>query len=304
MRKAFLLGLLLITMCGWKVEQTHPICRMLKSRLLMARKFLLLSFVIFVIANRSIAQSQANTLVLVPVFFAGPGALGSFWNSQLTILNNSDKPLTSIPYIYSCPIPEGCLGAVPAHASLAFTAGAPNCPACFPFSTGFFYNVRSDELPQAVFVLRIFDETQAVLDYGTEIPVVTAAAFRESELQLLDVPTDPNFRISLRVYALPGPVPSVRVRIFQEPPSIFGFPQPSSVLVAERSLSLVAPPQGPSATIHGPSIVVNNPLDAQSATNGSRYRLTVQSATLGVPVWALLTVTNNQTQRVAAIVPQ
>ena len=270
----------------------------------MARKFLLLALVTFAIATRSTAQSQGNILVLVPVFFAGPGALGSFWNSQLTILNNSDRFLTSIPYSFSCPIPEGCPSAIPAHASLAFTAGAPNCPACFPFSTGFFYNIRSDELPQALFVLRVFDQSQSTLDYGTEIPVVTAAAFRESELQFLDAPADPNFRLTLRIYALPGQVASVRIRSFQEPPSIFGSPQPASVLVSETVVALLAPPAGPSATIHGPSLVLDNPLEMQSATAGSRYRLTVQSATPGVPVWGLLTVTNNHTQRVAAILPQ
>ena len=270
----------------------------------MTRKSLLIALLTFAIARYGIAQSQDNTLVLVPVFFAGPGALGSFWNTQLTILNNSDKPLTSIPYSFLCPIPEGCPAAIPARASVAFAAGAPNCPACFPFSTGFFYNVRTNELPQAVFALRIFDQSQATADYGTEIPVVTASAFRESELQFLDVPADPNFRITLRVYALPGEAPSVRVRVFQEPQPVFGSPQPPSVLIAERVFALIAAATGPSATIHGPSLVVDNALGIQSGVSGNRYRLTVQSATPGVPVWALLTVTNNQTQRVAAIAPQ
>ena len=98
------------------------------------------------------------------------------WNTQLTILNNSDKPLTSIPYIYPCAIPEGCMGAIPAHASVAFAAGLPNCPECFKLSTGYFFNVRLDELPQAVFGLRVFDQSQAAADYGTVIPVVTSSA--------------------------------------------------------------------------------------------------------------------------------
>ena len=271
----------------------------------MARKLLILSLLsIALAADSAIAQFQSTTLVLVPVFFAGPGAFGSFWNTQLTILNNSDKPLTSIPYIYSCPIPEGCLSAIPAHASVAFTAGAPNCPACFPFSTGFFYDVRSDELPQFIFSLRIFDQRLATTDYGTEIPVVSAAAFREGELQFLDAPADPNFRTTLRVYSLPNQIASVRIRTFQEPPPTFGSPQGSSVLMNETVVTLVAPPNMPSATLHGPSIVVNNPLQGQSTSDGVRYRMTVQSLTAGVRIWALLTVTNNQTQRVAAIAPQ
>ena len=131
----------------------------------MSRAFLiLLLFVLTLTPASTVAQSQATTPVLIPVFFAGPGAFGSFWNTQLTILNNSVKPLTSIPYIYECPIPEGCLSAIPAHASVAFTAGAPNCPACFRFSTGFFYSIRSDELPQAILSLPPLDEAERVAE--------------------------------------------------------------------------------------------------------------------------------------------
>jgi hypothetical protein len=278
---------------------------MVKSPPIVSRKFLIILVVVLVTPASGIAQSPANTPVLIPVFFAGPGAFGSSWNTQLTILNNSDKPLTSIPYIYDCPIPEGCLSAIPAHASVAFTAGAPNCPTCFQFSTGFFYSVRPDELPQAILSLRIFDKSQLTADYGTEVPVVAATAFRETELQLLDVPTDPNFRTTLRIYSLPNQVPSVRIRSFQERPPIFGSPQSPSFLVAESFVSLVPPPNLPAgAIIHGPSIIVNNPLPAMTNNDGSRFRLTVQSVTPGVPIWGLLTITNNQTQRVAVIAPQ
>lgn len=271
----------------------------------MSRKFLIvLVFVLVLSPTSGIAQPQANTPVLIPVFFAGPGAFGSSWNTQLTVLNNSDKPLTSIPYVFECPIPEGCLSPIPAHASVAFTAGAPNCPACFQFSTGFFYSVRSDELSQAVLSLRIFDRSQTTADYGTEVPVVSAAAFHETELQFLDVPADPNFRSTLRIYSLPNQVPSVRIRSFQERPTIFGLPQSPSLLIAESFVSLVPPPDVPSATLHGPSIVINNPLAAQTNNDGSRYRITVESVTPGLPIWALLTVTNNQTQRVAVIAPK
>jgi len=263
----------------------------------MARKLLLLSILTLTIATQSIAQSQNTVLVLIPTFFAGPGALGSMWNTQLTILNNSDNALTSIPYIYPCPIPEGCLGPIPAHASVSFTA-LPG----FNVSTGFFYAVRSDELPQAVFSLRFFDQSQAAVDYGTEIPVVTAAAFRESELQFLDVPADPRFRITLRVYALPGVAPLVRVRAYEEPQQPFGAPQPPSALIGDREFALN--PAAAGALIHGPSLVVNDALGIQSTNTDKRYRLTVQSATHGVPIWALVTVTNNQTQRVSAITPQ
>src|SRR5436190_813625 len=263
----------------------------------MTRKILILSLLALAAASPTIAQSQNNVLVLVPVFFSGPGALGSQWNTQLTILNNSDNPLTSIPYLYPCPIPEGCLGAIPPHASIALRAVSAT-------STGFFYSVRADELPQTVFSLRVFDQSQATADYGTEIPVVTSSAFREDELQFLDVPADPNFRITLRVYALPGNAPMIRVRAFEEPQSQFGSPQSPSVLIAERVFALNPTTVPMSVTIQGPSLVINDALGIHSTNSDKRYRFTVQSTTPGVPIWALVTVTNNQTQRVTAIAPK
>ena len=272
----------------------------------MTRKLLILSLFSLSLASQSIAQTpQSNVLVLIPVFFAGPGALGSQWNTQLTILNNSDNPLTSIPYIYACSIPEGCLGFFPAHASVASVAGAPNCPACFRLSTGYFESVRSDEVPQAVFSLRVFDQSQATTDYGTEIPVVTSSAFREDELQFLDVPADPNFRITLRVYGLPGNAPMIRVRAFQEPQAVWGSPQSPSELIAERMFALNRASNTAGGVIQqGPSLVIDDALGIQSMSTDKRYRITVQSTTPGVPIWALVTVTNNQTQRVAAIAPK
>ena len=268
----------------------------------MARKLFLLSLSIVILAaNPAIAQTT-NVPVLIPVFYGGPGAFGSQWNTQLTVLNNSDAPVTSIPYFYFCPIPEGCMSPFPAHASVALLASGPNCLGCFQLSTGYFQTVRSDELPRAIFTLRIFDESQSTLDYGTQIPAVPATSFRETEFVFLDVPADSHFRTTLRIYALPNSLPTVRVRSYREPAPGFGAPQAASILISEQMVRL--DPAPPSGFLRGPSAVVSDPLPAISSSDGSRYRVSVQSSTPGQPIWALLTVTNNQTQRVSAVLPQ
>jgi hypothetical protein len=268
----------------------------------MARNLFALSLSIVILAPNLVIAQTTNVPVLIPVFYAGPGAFGSQWNTQLTILNNSDTALTSVPYIYQCPIPEGCMSPIPAHASIAFLAGAPNCPGCFQLSTGYFQNVRSDELLRAIFTLRIFDESQSALDYGTQIPVVPATSFRETELNFLDVPADNHFRTTLRIYALPNSLPTARVRSYREPAPGFSAPQAASILISDQTVRLDPPP--PSGFLRGPSVIVNDPVPAMTSTDGSRYRVTVQSSTPGQPVWALLTVTNNQTHRVSAVLPQ
>ena len=85
---------------------------------------------------------------------------------------------------------------------------------------------------------------------------------------------------------------------------MFGSPQSPSVLIAERIFALNPTPGMTGAIVHGPSVVINDALGIQSTSSDKRYRMTVQSTTPGVAIWALVTVTNNQTQRVAAIAPK
>ena len=246
----------------------------------------------------TLAWAQSDTVpVLVPVFFGGPGAFGSHWNTRLTIANTSDVPLGSIPYAYECPIPEGCLSPFPSHASIVW-----NATSTF-YVTGFFINMRQDEFPRVAFSLRVFDDSQSAIDHGTEIPVVPYTSFRESEIQLLDIPGDSRFRVAVRAYALPTQTPAIAVRTYRDPPPNWGGPQRPRVLISERIVFLQA---GISGALPRPSaVMISDPLGAStSEADGSRFRIGVQSQTPGVPIWAFATVTNNETQRVTVISPQ
>src|SRR5204862_7885764 len=54
--------------------------------------------------------AQERTLVLIPVFYNGPGAFGTEWHTGIVINNHSQDSLSSpgVTFAIICPIPEGC----------------------------------------------------------------------------------------------------------------------------------------------------------------------------------------------------
>jgi hypothetical protein len=109
------------------------------------------------------AQSD-RVPVLIPVFFSGPGAFGSHWNTILTVANNSDLTLSSIPYVYECGIPQGCFNQMQPHVSRVWNASFTS------YVTGFLINMPQDDVARVAFSLRVFDDHQAAIDHGTEMP--------------------------------------------------------------------------------------------------------------------------------------
>jgi hypothetical protein len=259
-----------------------------------------------------IATAQVATIpVLVPVFFAGPGAFGSQWGTELTVMNGSDDRLTSVPFIFACGS-HICFAGLTPHSAMTVSAHPMDG---IHRLTGYFINFRADELASAAFALRVFNRSNAALDEGERIPVVPATLFRESEIQLLNIPAeDPRFRVTLRVYALPGQIAAVSLRMFEDTAGIAGDLRPPSTLLSERLITLQAPPTPldhdtipgepptplPSSALVDLSLPAADPLP----DNGTHYYLSLKSETPGVPIWAMITVTNNETQRITVITPQ
>ena len=120
--------------------------------------------------------------------------------------------------------------------------------------------------------LRVADVTREATSHGTEIPVVRAGDFTTGAIALLGVPTDPRFRLTLRVYSLAstsGPV------------NIEGYGQ---VFLT------------PGRDLYEPSYAEVGDLPR------TLTRVVLQPS--GVPLWAFITVTNNETQQITTITPQ
>ena len=136
------------------------------------------------------------------------------------------------------------------------------------------------------FNLRVHDVTRSASNFGTEIPVVRDNDWTINKIVLVGVPTDPRFRNTLRIYGqnpfiakvTVGDRPPVRIplsttnSIFDVPYAALGdFPiGTGTVRVTIEAESLLGPSIGP----------------------------------IEEPMWAMITVTNNDTQLISTITPQ
>jgi IPT/TIG domain len=121
--------------------------------------------------------------------------------------------------------------------------------------------------------IRVADVSIAATSHGTEIPVVRAHEFTTGPIALLGVPSDPRFRVKLRIYSLAqtsGPVSIEGYgQVFLAPGQDQWQPSYAEIGDLPRTLTRVY--------IH---------------------------PTGSIPLWAFITVTNNETQQITTITPQ
>lgn len=122
--------------------------------------------------------------------------------------------------------------------------------------------------------LRVGDVSRSATSHGTEIPVVRMNDFTEGKIALLGVPRDPRFRITLRIYSLARPADPV-------PVTIEGLINPVFLV--------------PGADVFQPSYVEVRDLPR------TLTRVVIMPS--GLPLWAFITVTNNDTQQITTITP-
>lgn len=140
-----------------------------------------------------LAQNQANladyNVVLIPVFFFGPGAHGSQWETNVSVLGKSGGSLP-VPLFGSCTALDGDL-----------TDEIQSICEGFGSSSGLImYVPKSVDLAELYVSARARDLNRQASSAGTEIPIARETAFRTSEFFLLDIPSDTRFRANLRVY--------------------------------------------------------------------------------------------------------
>jgi hypothetical protein len=134
--------------------------------------------------------------------------------------------------------------------------------------------------------LRVFDVSRDADNYGTEMPVVHQREFSEEELTMLGVPSDSRFRNTLRIY-------NVRFLPMVVTMHIDGGEGVRIVVPAATSIfnpgvaSYTDFPQNV-----GPMTVT---LDQPAAQGDEEFR---------EPVWAFITVTNNDTQLITTVTPR
>lgn len=232
--------------------------------------------------------SEFEQILLPLVGDQSVGAFGSTWKTEVILHNAStdDIPLRGAncsPLILT-PCPLFHLPPLSTVTSTIFNA--PD------FEGAFLYVPRVHDSDVDV-LIRVQDTSRKAQTWGATLPIVRPIDFRRS-VRLNGVPTDTHFRSTLRIYGYSVSNDFVAVRIF-DPAS----PQP----LVETDLPLRV--WNPSDDRFPSYARLDFLSDAFHQIQGHEtVRVEIQSNTTPPkPIWAFLTVTNNDTQQVTVIAP-
>lgn len=219
--------------------------------------------------------------VLVPVYLFSSGAFGSQWVTDLTILNTGSFAFQPYRLAPQPSIPNG--KAVPLNFGQSRPAGA-------------LFFVPRENSATTSFGCVVRDVSRSSSDAGTEVHVARESDFHVGSLSLLNVPVDPAFRDTLRIYGVDSVNDVATVTI---------YPMDSTTAIASRQVSLISAQPcerfNPCASDE-PAYAQEDLLTLfPEAAGQSHLRIDVQS---GSRMYSLLTVTNNVTQHVTVITPQ
>ena len=218
--------------------------------------------------------------VLMPVSINGPGAFGTQWSTNFVLYKANDSALPR-------PIPVVCDPApcfVPPPRSL-FSLDFLNAP------EGLSLSIPRQAAKRVTFGLLARDLSRQQDALGTELPVVRETDLRDGVFSLMNVPVDPRFRVSLRLYGIDdvrgvvlrirpmdGPSNDIAVQIVNLRPASYGGGAATFGYVGDLLTQF-------------PQIAGKGPLHLEVDAIGAR-------------VWGFISVTNNQTQHVTVISPQ
>lgn len=221
-----------------------------------------------------------------------PGANGSLWKTDVTMLFRGDEYPTVHPF--PCGVPVTCLYPPPPlrrpfdahdHGYVGIT-GSPG---------GQFLHVRREDANEVAINARFYDESRLMQTAGTELPVVRVEKFRTGTLSLLNIPVAPEYRQTLRIYDGDGQRTTVRIRAYVQD-------ETAPRLDTTREL-VVAYPEEPTTTPLNPAYYEIPLAQLLPLENNKLLRLEIEPVTQGSRIWAFVSMTNNETHHVTLVTP-
>lgn len=262
----------------------------------------LFSLLILSLATAPMVVAQDNpadyTATLVPLVSHGlKGANGSVWDSELFVFNGSHLPLR-MPGFSDSPI-------LPIEPSLVIAPHTTERINLYPRDgvDGAFLYVPNTMVSTTKMSLRVRDTSQNATSLGDEVPVVRIDQ-AANELTIFDVPVDPKYRATLRIYGFtPSPM-DVGVTIYPE----IGVPALRHFDVTLNGIVTAVFDPFP---LH-PAYIALDPLgDAIRSSIVRRVRIEITNyagcCTPPLPVakiWAFVSLTNNETNQVTIVTPK
>ncbi len=263
------------------------------------RRYLLLLLVVaFPVTSATLASASYDRFLL-PVYFpfSVDGALGSRWISEVTLSNGGDQPVQVKGVGVGCPFdPCPDIPIQPGVTVPLFFRGLE-----INAVPGRFIDVQHDATAFAI-QLRIRDVSRENLSFGTELPVVHESRAVAGTLNVANIPLAPNYRQLLRIYDFSQTLGAgVRIRFFDVAPSSAQtwLDQPRDVLLREATVPFLVrlsdQPGYAQFSDFGPLI---------AASLHAMLRIQMEPLNPNSRIWALVTLTNNDTQQVTIVSPK
>ena len=247
-------------------------------------KSLVLGLVVAISCTHCLIAQTSESVVLIPIYSsASNGALGSRWQTHLTIRNDTPGAVLFTPLRCESP----CAG--PDSLAPQSTRMEDAIRPGLSFE-GRLIRFSTPTPAQIAFELRVNDMSRNAQSAGTEIPVVRENDLRTRVL-LLNIPTDERFRQSLRIYDLANGM-KIRLRIFAV--------DANEPLVDAR-LDLLQPPE---ATTTPAQIAVHGLTDQYPILRTvDALRVEIDASDSTQRLWAFVSITNNSSQEFTTISP-
>ncbi|HEV7427135.1 MAG TPA: IPT/TIG domain-containing protein [Thermoanaerobaculia bacterium] len=223
--------------------------------------------------------------VIIPIAYKPLAAnYGTRWVSEISVYNDSDDTVpidrevcSTIGLWFDC---SDGTRRVPPHASMRIEPWSSNGD--YPALQ---LHPPADHADRLHFTVRLRETSRDPDGPGTEIPVIRSRDFKKTKVLLSSIPINVHFRSTLRVYTRWY---SVTVRVKD---NVTGD------LLKEWSIPRFYPTDAdPFGTVTLPGL-----LEIPEIRSHERVRIEVEA---GDAVWALLTLTDNESQRVQIFTPQ
>ena len=273
------------------------------SRTLLSRPLVLVTLSTFLMPL-FVTAAPAYDRVLVPIYLTEPvaGANGSRWVTDFAVYNRGPESAQLLSCSPACPgdlredeevAPGETQTFLPERRQ---SSAVPGRVVYFaPLSDDGVHGAAAGDAENLTFALRVFDTSRSEMSAGTEIPVVRESSFRTSTTDLANIPVDPNFRVTLRLYEMNLDRADFLIMVYDH------------VRAKIHDYHLVrvttSAPQGELRFEPGYLILDKlRPFDTASGSS-SRVRIVIEPLSRGSAFWAFVSVTNNATQQVTLVTP-
>jgi len=242
--------------------------------------------------------------ILLPSYTCDlPGAHGSVWCAEFSVFNASADAITVYPvYPYIGEI--SAFSMPPNRFAIPRLIESDNSFLVIPPRSARVLYVDPAHADDLRFNLRIYDQSRTRMTWGTEVPVVRERDLRSAQIEIFPVPLNGHFRQALRIYdPFRLGTGEVEARFFAARTGELIATRTVTLAVYERSMSFGGIDQSFPGLAEFNNLMIDVP-ELAAVPSTEQLRIEVVPVTPGLRFWAMVSLTNNETQHVTLLTPQ